>query len=123
METGYQRSKIQEESMYYEMLKHTGKLPIIGVNTFRDPDGGEMFSESIELARATEEEKQSQLKRLADFKKRHTDKAPTALEHLQNAALSGDNIFAELMNTVRFCSLGQTTQALYDVGGKYRRNM
>ncbi len=123
METGYQRSKIQEESMYYEMLKHTGKLPIIGVNTFRDPDGGEMFSESIELARATEEEKQSQLKRLADFKKRHTDKAPAALERLQNAALSGDNIFAELMNTVRFCSLGQITQALYDVGGKYRRNM
>jgi methylmalonyl-CoA mutase len=105
------------------MLKHTGKLPIIGVNTFRDPDGGEMFSESIELARATEEEKQSQLKRLADFKKRHKDKASAALEHLQNAALSGDNIFAELMNTVRFCSLGQITQALYDVGGKYRRNM
>jgi methylmalonyl-CoA mutase len=123
METGYQRSKIQEESMYYEMLKHTGKLPIIGVNTFRDPDGGDMFSESIELARATEEEKQSQLKRLADFKKRHKDKAPAALEGLQNAALSGDNIFAELMNTVRFCSLGQITQALYDVGGKYRRNM
>jgi methylmalonyl-CoA mutase len=93
------------------------------VNTFRDPDGGDMFSESIELARATEEEKQSQLKRLADFKKRHKDKAPAALEGLQNAALSGDNIFAELMNTVRFCSLGQITQALYDVGGKYRRNM
>ena len=123
METGYQRSKIQEESMYYEMLKHTGKLPIIGVNTFRDPDGGEMFSESIELARATEEEKQSQLKRLADFKKRHKDKVPAALERLQNAALSGDNIFAELMNTVRLCSLGQITRALYDVGGKYRRNM
>ncbi len=123
METGYQRSKIQEESMYYEMLKHTGKLPIIGVNTFRDPDGGEMFSESIELARATEEEKQSQLKRLADFKKRHAKDASAALEGLQNAALSGDNIFAELMNTVRFCSLGQITQALYDVGGKYRSNM
>ena len=123
METGYQRSKIQEESMYYEMLKHTGKLPIIGVNTFRDPDGGELFSESIELARATEEEKQSQLKRLADFKKRHADDSSAALERLQNTALSGGNIFAELMNTVRFCSLGQITQALYDVGGKYRRNM
>jgi methylmalonyl-CoA mutase len=123
METGYQRSKIQEESMYYEMLKHTGKLPIIGVNTFRDPDGGELFSESIELARATEEEKQSQLKRLADFKKRHAGHSSEALERLQNAALSGDNIFAELMNTVRSCSLGQITQALYDVGGKYRRNM
>ena len=123
METGYQRSKIQEESMYYEMLKHTGVLPIVGVNTFRDPDGGEMFSESIELARATEEEKQSQLKRLADFKKRHAKDASAALERLQNAALSGDNIFSELMNTVRFCSLGQITRALYDVGGKYRRNM
>jgi len=123
METGYQRSKIQEESMYYEMLKHTGKLPIIGVNTFRDPDGGELFSESIELARATEEEKQSQLKRLADFKKRHASHSSAALERLQNAALSGGNIFAELMNTVRSCSLGQITQALYDVGGKYRRNM
>jgi len=123
METGYQRSKIQEESMYYEMRKHTGALPIIGVNTFRDPDGGELFSESIELARATEEEKQSQLKRLADFKKRHANDSSAALERLQNAALTGDNIFAELMNTVRFCSLGQITQALYDVGGKYRRNM
>ncbi|MDX2499111.1 MAG: methylmalonyl-CoA mutase family protein, partial [Deltaproteobacteria bacterium] len=123
METGYQRSKIQEESMYYEMLKHTGKMPIIGVNTFRDPDAGEMFSEAIELARATEEEKQSQLKRLADFKKRHQNESSAALERLQKTALSGDNVFAELMETVRYCSLGQITQALYDVGGKYRRNM
>jgi methylmalonyl-CoA mutase len=123
METGYQRSKIQEESMYYEMLKHTGRLPIVGVNTFRDPDGGEMFSESIELTRASEAEKQSQLKRLADFKKRHAEKSANALERLQQVALSGDNIFAELMHTVRSCSLGQITQALYDVGGKYRRNM
>ena len=123
METGYQRSKIQEESMYYEMLKHTGKMPIIGVNTFRDPDAGEMFSEAIELARATEEEKQSQLKRLADFKKRHQNESSAALERLQQTALSGDNVFAELMETVRYCSLGQITQALYDVGGKYRRNM
>ncbi|MBT8363209.1 MAG: methylmalonyl-CoA mutase family protein [Deltaproteobacteria bacterium] len=124
METGYQRSRIQEESMYYEMLKHSGRLPIIGVNTFRDPDADdEHLSESIELARATEEEKQSQLKRLADFKKRHAQEAPAALERLQNVALSGDNIFAELMDTVRVCSLGQITQALYDVGGKYRRNM
>ena len=123
METGYQRSKIQEESMYYEMLKHTGKMPIIGVNTFRDPDAGELFSEAIELARATEAEKQSQLQRLADFKKRHAKKSSVALEGLQKVALSGGNIFAELMNTVRYCSLGQITQALYDVGGKYRRNM
>ncbi len=124
METGYQRSKIQEESMYYEMLKHTGELPIIGVNTFRDPDAdAELFSESIELARATEAEKQSQLQRLGDFKKRHRKEAPAALERLQQAALTGGNIFAELMNTVRVCSLGQITRALYDVGGQYRRNM
>ena len=124
METGYQRSKIQEESMYYEMLKHTGRLPIIGVNTFRDPDiDDELFHESIELARATEEEKQSQLRRLAEFKKRHEKEASGALERLQNVALAGDNIFAELIDTVRVCSLGQITQALFDVGGKYRRNM
>jgi methylmalonyl-CoA mutase len=124
METGYQRSKIQEESMYYEMLKHTGRLPIIGVNTFRDPDAGdELLNESIELARATEEEKQSQIKRLADFKRHHKKEAPGALERLQNVALAGDNIFDELMDTVRVCSLGQISQALYDVGGQYRRNM
>jgi len=124
METGYQRSRIQEESMYYESLKHTGQLPIIGVNTFRDPDTEtDQLSESVELARATEEEKQSQLRRLAEFKKAHEKEAPAALQRLQNVALSGDNIFAELMNTVRTCSLGQITQALYDVGGQYRRNM
>ncbi len=124
METGYQRSKIQEESIYSETLKHTGKLPIIGVNTFRDPDAAmDQLSESIELSRATEEEKQSQLKRLADFQKRHEKEAPAALERLQKVALSGENIFAELMDTVRVCSLGQITQALYDVGGQYRRGM
>ena len=110
--------------MYYESLKHTGALPIIGVNTFRDPDAhGELLSEGVELARATEEEKQSQLKRLADFKKRHAKEAPAALRRLQKVALSGDNIFAELMEAVRACSLGQITQALYEVGGQYRRNM
>jgi methylmalonyl-CoA mutase len=124
METGYQRSKIQEESIYYETLKHTGELPIIGVNTFRDPHAdGEQLSEAVELARATEAEKQSQLKRLADFKKRHAKEAPAALERLQKVVLSGDNIFAELMEAVRTCSLGQITQALYEVGGQYRRNM
>jgi len=124
METGYQRSKIQEESMYYESLKHTGALPIIGVNTFRDPDAhGELLSEGVELARATEEEKQSQLSRLADFKRRHEKDAPAALQRLQHVALSGGNMFAELMDTVRTCSLGQISQALYDVGGRYRRNM
>ena len=124
METGYQRSKIQEESIYYETLKHTGKMPIIGVNAFRDPHAdGEQLSEAIELARATEDEKQSQLKRLADFNKRHEKEAPAALERLQKIALSDQNIFAELMNTVRVCSLGQITRALYDVGGQYRRGM
>ena len=124
METGYQRSKIQEESIYYETLKHTGDLPIIGVNTFRDPHAdGEQLSEAVELARASEAEKQSQLKRLADFKKRNAKEAPAALERLQKVVLSGDNIFAELTEAVRTCSLGQITQALYAVGGQYRRNM
>ncbi len=124
METGYQRSKIQEESIYYEQLKHTGKLPIIGVNTFRDPDANiEELAEIVELARATEQEKESQLRRLGEFKKRHAKKAPAALEKLQQVALSGENIFAELMDTVKVCSLGQITQALFEVGGQYRRNM
>jgi methylmalonyl-CoA mutase len=124
METGYQRSKIQEESIYYENLKHTGEFPIIGVNTFRDPDADlEQLSECIELTRATEAEKESQLKRLAAFKKRNEKEASEALERLQKVALSGDNIFAELLETVKLCSLGQITQALNDVGGQYRRNM
>ena len=124
METGYQRSKIQEESIYYETLKHTGEMPIIGVNTFRDPHAdGEQLSEAVELARATEAEKQSQLKRLSVFKERNAKAAPTALESLQKVVLSGDNIFAELMEAVRSCSLGQITHALYEVGGQYRRNM
>ncbi len=124
METGYQRSKIQEESIYYENLKHTGELPIIGVNTFRDPDADlEQLSECIELSRATEAEKKSQLKRLAAFKKRHQKEVDNALKRLQKVALSKENIFAELMETVKVCTLGQITQALYDVGGRYRRNM
>jgi methylmalonyl-CoA mutase len=94
------------------------------VNTFRDPDSDEeQLSEAVELARATEDEKQSQLKRLTEFKKSHEKESPAALERLQNVALSGGNVFEELMDTVRTCSLGQITQALYDVGGQYRRNM
>jgi len=127
METGYQRGQIQDESIYYEVLKHTGKLPIIGVNTFRDPDtDGLNFDETmscLELSRSTDAEKQSQLKRLAQFQKRNEKKAPGSLEKLQKAVLAGENIFGELMDTVRYCSLGQITQALYDVGGQYRRNM
>jgi len=124
METGYQRSRIQEESIYYEGLKHSGELPIIGVNTFRDPDHVfDELSESVELSRATQQEKESQLKRLGDFMKRHEKKSPEALERLQKVVLAGGNIFEELMSTVRVCSLGQITRALYDVGGQYRRNM
>jgi methylmalonyl-CoA mutase len=124
METGYQRSKIQEESIYSETLKHTGELPIIGVNTFRDPDADlDQLNESVELSRASEEEKQSQLKRLADFEKRHGKEAPAALQRLQKVALAGENIFTELMNAVRVCSLEQITRALYAVGGQYRRGM
>jgi methylmalonyl-CoA mutase len=124
METGYQRSKIQEESIYYETMKHTGALPIIGVNTFRDPHANQdELVETVELARATEAEKQTQLKHLDEFKARNAEKAPEALQRLQKAALSGKNVFAELMETVKVCSLGQITQALYDVGGQYRRNM
>ncbi|MBL0713140.1 MAG: methylmalonyl-CoA mutase, partial [Desulfosarcina sp.] len=124
METGYQRGQIQEESIYYETLKHTGAMPIIGVNTFRDPDAhADELSERVELARATEEEKASQLKRLADFHARHAAESAAALKRLQQVALSGGNIFAELLEAVKVCSLGQVTGALYDVGGKYRRNM
>ncbi len=124
METGYQRSKIQEESIYYEMLKHSGELPIIGVNTFKNPHADEEEAEcAVELARATEEEKQSQLTRLREFQAEHADQAPDALKRLQKVALSGGNVFAELMDTVRVCSLGQITRALYDVGGQYRRGM
>ena len=124
METGYQRSKIQEESITYETLKHTGALPIVGVNTFRDPET-ETREEpvGIPLARATKEEIESQLSRLAVFHRKHRNEAPGALKRLQKVALSGGNVFAELMETVKVCSLGQITKALYDVGGQYRRNM
>ena len=124
METGYQRSKIQEESIYYETLKHTGEMPIIGVNTFRDPNAEHnQLIDTVELARATEAEKESQLKRLDEFKQRHESEAPAALKQLQETALRNENIFADLMDAVRVCSLGQITQALYEVGGQYRRNM
>ncbi len=126
METGYQRGKIQDESIHYEVLKHTGELPIVGVNTFRDPHtADEMFKDdfTIELARSTEEEKASQLRQLKDFHNRHADQAPRAIERLKQVVLEDGNIFGELMAAVRHCSLGQITRALYEVGGKYRRNM
>jgi methylmalonyl-CoA mutase len=124
METGYQRAKIQEESLYYESRKVTGELPIIGVNTFINPhEDPDAVASKLDLARATEEEKQSQLRRLREFHARHQAEAPAALERLKQVALTDGNIFAELMETVRFCSLGQITQALFEVGGQYRRNM
>jgi methylmalonyl-CoA mutase len=122
METGYQRGKIQDESMHYEMLKHTGELPIIGVNTFRNPHG-DTTPETLELARSTEEEKQSQLQRLADFHARHAAEAPAMLKRLQQAVIENQNVFDVLMDAVRVCSLGQITNALFEVGGQYRRNM
>ena len=122
METGYQRSKIQEESLHYEMLKHTGEYPIIGVNTFRNPHG-DPVPEHIELARSTEEEKQSQLSRLAAFHERHAAEAPALLQRLQQAVIANQNVFEVLMDAVRVCSLGQITSALFEVGGQYRRSM
>jgi methylmalonyl-CoA mutase len=122
MELGYQRGKIQEESLHYEHLKHTGEYPIIGVNTFRNPHG-DPVPDKLELARSTEEEKQSQLKRLADFQARNAAAAPSALAKLKKTALAGGNVFAELMEAARVCSLGQITNALFEVGGQYRRSM
>lgn len=122
METGYQRARIQEESMYYEQRKHDGSLPIIGVNTFRNPHGDPVPT-VLQLARSSEEEKQSQLRRLADFHARHADAAPAMLARLRQAVIDDANVFAVLMDAVRVCSLGQITHALFEVGGQYRRNM
>jgi len=124
METGYQRTKIQDESLHYETMKASGEYPIVGVNTFLNPNAE--FAESCgvkDLARGTEEEKQSQLLRLREFHERNKDKAPAALEKLYRVALSGANIFEELMETVKYCSLGQITDTLFKAGGQYRRNM
>ncbi len=122
METGYQRGRIQDESMHYEMLKHTGELPIIGVNTFRNPHG-DAVQDKLKLARSTEEEKQSQLKRLDEFHAKHAKKSPAMLKRLQKAVIDNANVFEVLMDAVRVCSLGQITNALFEVGGQYRRNM
>jgi methylmalonyl-CoA mutase len=122
METGYQRGKIQEESLYYEHRKHDGSYPIVGVNTFRNPHG-EPVPAKLELIRSTEEEKRSQLTRLHNFHQRHAQRASHMLERLKRAAMDNENVFAVLMDAVRCCSLGQITHALFEVGGKYRRNM
>jgi len=122
METGYQRGKIQEESLLYERRKHDGSYPIIGVNTFRNP-GASAAAQDIELARSSEEEKQSQLRRLADFQQRNRAQCPEWLETLRQAVIDDGNVFEVLMGAVRYCSLGQISNALYEVGGRYRRNM
>jgi methylmalonyl-CoA mutase len=122
METGYQRGRIQDDSMLYEQKKHDGSLPIIGVNTFRDPVGEEL-PPRLEVSRATEEEKKGQLERLNNFKARHAAERPAALAALKQVVLSGGNVFEELMKTVRSCSLGEITEALFEVGGSYRRSV
>ncbi len=122
MEAQYQRGKIQEESLYYESLKHSGKLPIIGVNTFENPHP-EAAPAPVALMRSSEAEKQAQLHNLMAFWQRNRERAPLALRRLQQTALSGGNVFAELMETVKVASLGQISEALFDVGGRYRRAM
>ena len=125
METQYQRSKIQEESMYYEHLKHSGALPIIGVNTFIDPKtlDPSYIPPKIELARASNEEKTYQLNEVRRVQKTHHDMAAQELKKLKETCLSGGNIFEALMSAARYCSLFQMSQALYEVGGQYRRNL
>ena len=141
METMYQRSKIQEESLYYEGKKHDGSLPLIGVNTFLPPPGQEETIEERELMRSSEDEKRQQidnlaafhgrhaaetpeaLARLQDFHKRHAKEAPKMLKKLQSAVIHNEHVFAVLMEAVRVCSLGQITNALFEVGGQYRRSM
>ena len=121
METQYQRSKIQEESMLYETRKSTGDLPIIGVNTYLSEN--QEMEELIPVTRASYEEKDEQIERLKAFQNKFSDEADEALESLRRASLSGDNIFAELMEAVKYCSLGQISDVLYEVGGQYRRSM
>lgn len=124
METQYQRGKIQEESMYYEHLKHSGELPIIGVNTYLNPNPPSADSiNSMEIARASKQEKDLQIQNLQAFQTRHQSECEASLNKLKEVALNGGNIFEQLMETVQVASLGQITKALYEVGGQYRRNM
>ncbi len=122
METGYQRGRIQDESMLYEHRKHDGSLPIVGVNTFVRPDA-EVSPHEVELARATEAEKEGQLARVEAFREEHREDAERALARLKDAATSGENVFAVLMDAARVCSLEQVTEAFFEVGGQYRRNV
>jgi isobutyryl-CoA mutase len=123
METMYQRGKIQEESMYYERQKHDGTLPIIGVNTFLSDKDHSSAQQSVALIRSSEEEKQAQVAAVKAFQARNAERMPSAVQALQRAATSGGNVFAELINSVRWCSLGQISRALYNVGGQYRRSV
>jgi methylmalonyl-CoA mutase len=122
METMYQRGKIQDESIYYETLKHTGELPIIGVNTFLGRDGSPTVLPG-EVIRATEEEKEAQIQTVRNLQEAQAGQGPQILQRLQETALHNGNIFEALMDAAKYCSLGQITHALYEVGGQYRRNM
>lgn len=123
MENMYQRGKIQDESLYYESKKHSGELPVVGVNTFQGENGGEEENHEVELIRSTTEEKEQQIENLNAFWKRNRKESEQALQRLKEKARNGENIFEELMETVKIASLGQISHALYDVGGEYRRNM
>jgi methylmalonyl-CoA mutase len=122
METMYQRNKIQEESLHYETLKHTGEMPIMGVNTFLNPQPPEE-TEEIQLARSTDDEKYMQINDLELFHRFHQADREPALKKLRNAVLNDENTFEALMDCAKVCSLGQVTQELYRLGGQYRRNM
>jgi isobutyryl-CoA mutase len=130
METGYQRGRIQDESLLYEQRKHDGTLPLVGVNTFLAPgavagavDEDAVAAKPLELARSTDEEKQRCLENRRAFQAAHAAERPAALDRLRRAALGDDNLFAVLMDAVRVCTLGEITDALFDVGGRYRRNV
>ena len=125
MELQYQRTKIQEESLYYEERKHSGELPIIGVNTYLDPatTSADWEPPEVELRRSTDDEKDAQIESVRVFQQTHADEVDEALRRLQQVAVDGGNTFAELMRTVRVATLGQITRALYEVGGEYRRNL
>jgi methylmalonyl-CoA mutase len=122
MERMYQRNKIQEESLFYEHQKHTGELPLVGVNTFLNKNGSPTILPG-EVIRSTKEEKEQQIQNLHAFWKRNKEKSGAAVQRLKEVAVGGGNLFEELMETVKYCSLGQITHALYEVGGQYRRSM
>jgi isobutyryl-CoA mutase len=122
METMYQRSRIQEESLYYETLKHTGEFPIIGVNTFLSSKGSPTIIPA-EVIRATEEEKKQQIDTVVNLQKKYQSESEAQIAKLQEAAIQNKNMFAQLMEATKYCSLGQITNALFEVGGQYRRNM